>query len=101
MSVAALDAQRQVAWFSCAALDAVGGVDVAAPGVDVVSAKPGGSTQLMSGTSMATPHIAGLAALYLQKTPKLTAAALWKVLQARCQPAGLASDVGSGLAQVP
>ena len=101
MSVAALDAQRQVAWFSCAALDAVGGVDVAAPGVDVVSAKPGGSTQLMSGTSMATPHVAGLAALYLQKTPKLTAAALWKALQARCQPAGLASDVGTGLAQVP
>ena len=101
MSVAALDAQRQVAWFSCAALDSVGGVDVAAPGVDVLSAQPGGSTQLMDGTSMATPHVAGLAALYLQKTPSLTAPKLWLALKGRCVPAGLASDVGTGLVQVP
>jgi subtilisin family serine protease len=101
MAVAAIDEQRMVADFSCAALDAVGGVDIAAPGVEVVSAKPGGSVQLMSGTSMATPHVAGLAALYLQKKPSLTATELWKALQERCVPAGLASDVGSGLVQAP
>lgn len=101
MSVAAVDAQNRVAWFSCSGIDAVGAVDIAAPGVDVVSAKPGGSTQPMDGTSMATPHVAGLAALYLQKSPKLGAAALWKQLQASCLPAGTASDVGSGLVQAP
>lgn len=101
MSVAAVDEQNLVAWFSCAGMDAVGAVDIAGPGVDVVSAKPGGSTQLMSGTSMATPHVAGLAALYLQKNPKLGAVALWKLLQASCVPAGTASDVGSGLVQAP
>ena len=37
---------------------------VAAPGVDIVSAKPGGGLTTMSGTSMACPHVAGLAALW-------------------------------------
>ena len=37
-------------------------VDYAGVGVDVVSMKPGGSYQTMSGTSMASPHVAGLIA---------------------------------------
>lgn len=35
-------------------------VDTAAPGVDVVSTRMGGGTTTLSGTSMATPHVAGL-----------------------------------------
>lgn len=101
LAVAAVDAQKQVAWFSCATMDQIGTVDVAGPGVDVVSAKPGGSTQSLSGTSMATPHVAGLAALYLQQNPKLTSAQLWAKLVERCTPAGAASDVGQGIVQAP
>jgi subtilisin family serine protease len=43
--------------------------DLVAPGVDVLSAKPGGGYQLMDGSSMATPHVAGLAALLFEAKP--------------------------------
>lgn len=42
-----------------------GYVDVAAPGVDIISPAPGGTYQMITGTSMATAHISGLLALVI------------------------------------
>lgn len=69
-------------------------VNLTAPGVDIASAWPDGSYALMSGTSMAAPHVTGIAALYkdtygdapfevvkkwliAQATPNVSAGAPW------------------------
>ncbi|MFI2801188.1 S8 family peptidase [Bacillus cereus] len=44
-------------------------IAVCAPGVDIISTVPGGHFELMSGTSMAAPHITGIAALLLAHHP--------------------------------
>jgi subtilisin family serine protease len=59
IAVAASDFSDKVAGFSSRGPE----VDFIAPGVDVVSAKMGGGFVSYSGTSMAAPHVAGMAAL--------------------------------------
>ncbi|MGE3859131.1 MAG: S8 family serine peptidase, partial [Nitrososphaeraceae archaeon] len=46
-------------------------VDVAAPGVDIISTYNGTNYGILSGTSMAVPHVTGLAALLMMQYPNL------------------------------
>jgi subtilisin family serine protease len=78
-------------------------VDVAAPGVDVMSTGPGGRTQLFSGTSAATAFTSGAVALLLQQRPALDQAEVSKILRETAKdlgPAGPDTEFGYGLVDV-
>ena len=76
LSVGAIDKHNKVADFSSSQRfkrkkDPIA-PDLVAPGVDIISARPKNRYQLMSGTSMAAPHISGLAALLWEANPTAT-----------------------------
>jgi subtilisin family serine protease len=107
MAVAALDGQLAVAPFSNGGINPNGGqVDIAGPGVAVFSSLPvaSGLRGVLSGTSMAAPHVAGIAALHLQARgiANTSAQALWQILVSTAKRLNLpALDIGAGLVQAP
>lgn len=66
--------------------------DLVAPGADVLSCIPDGKFARMDGTSMATPHVAGLAALLLQAKPDASAADIEAAILKSCQLPGTMPD---------
>jgi subtilisin family serine protease len=98
VSVAAVDINLQPASFSSR-----GKVDIAGPGVNVFSSWPRPTLHnTISGTSMATPHVSGCAALWAQTSPSLRGVALRAKLFATARPLPFAASiVGHGLVQAP
>jgi subtilisin family serine protease len=104
MAVAAVDSDLQVASFSNGGINPRGGgVDIAGPGVSVFSSFPMPERyKRLMGTSMATPHVAGVAALWAQSDPGLRGQTLWRALERSALEIGLPKrDVGAGLVQAP
>ncbi|MEB5479326.1 alkaline protease [Shouchella clausii] len=85
MAVGATDQNNNRASFS----QYGAGLDIVAPGVNVQSTYPGSTYASLNGTSMATPHVAGAAALVKQKNPS------WSNVQIRNHLKNTATSLGS------
>ncbi|MGW1776152.1 S8 family serine peptidase [Streptomyces sp. NPDC002104] len=69
-----------------------GVIDVAAPGSNVYSTAPGGGYSTKSGTSMATPHVVGVAALIASANPSFTPAQIRAALATQANDTACPSD---------
>jgi subtilisin family serine protease len=98
MAVASLDSNLSPSAFSN-----IGKIEIAAPGRDVFSSVPRPTRYgVKSGTSMATPHVAGCAALWAESSTALRGMNLWNRLRSAAKPLPFsASRVGAGLVQAP
>ncbi|USQ81501.1 S8 family serine peptidase [Ornithinimicrobium faecis] len=115
LTVGAVDHNEDIAYFSSRgprAGDHAVKPEITGPGVDIVAARAGGTNPLfpvneyyayMSGTSMATPHVAGAAALLAQARPELDAMELKSVLVGSAVPNDelRVLDQGAGRVNVP
>lgn len=103
IAVGALNPQMRVAFFSNGGLNTNGGeINVAAPGVSVFSSYRDGTHRRLDGTSMATPHVAGVAALLAQANPAASGRQLSDLIVNSVKTLSLAAqDVGNGLIQAP
>ncbi|MBV2127519.1 S8 family serine peptidase [Arsukibacterium indicum] len=98
VSVAAVDSNRNLASFS----QRNSQVEIAGPGVNVSSTWRNGGYNSISGTSMASPHVAGVAALVWSNHPSCSASQIRNALNTTAQDRGAAgrdNSYGFGIVQ--
>ncbi|MCX4991127.1 MULTISPECIES: S8 family serine peptidase [unclassified Streptomyces] len=110
LTIGAVDSADEAAYFTSAGPrygDNALKPDLSAPGVDILAARSGlvdgsGSYTSMSGTSMATPHVAGVAALLAEEHPDWTGARLKDALMSTSKQLDASVyQLGSGRVSVP
>ncbi len=104
VAIGAVDSAKVIASFSSRGVKPGAGVwnpvTLSGPGVNVYSTYKGGGYATMSGTSMATPHVAGGAVLIKQRHPNYTPAQVKALLQSSAEDLGVAGKdptYGAGL----
>ncbi|QQZ64460.1 S8 family serine peptidase [Paenibacillus sonchi] len=95
IAVGAIDSGNKRAFFSAKGPD----LDLVAPGVKVLSTLPSNQYGMKSGTSMAAPHVTGVAALILEKNKKLSPGEVADILESTAKPLGLVPEYGHGIVQ--
>ncbi|MFC0629331.1 S8 family serine peptidase [Kribbella deserti] len=112
LAVGAVDRDDKLAGFSSRGPRLIDGAikpEVTAPGVDIVAGRAAGTNlghdvgqyyTAMSGTSMATPHVAGAAAILAQHHPDWTGAQLKAVLAGTAKPSRNVSVTGQGTGRI-
>ncbi|MFC0015454.1 MULTISPECIES: S8 family peptidase [Allobacillus] len=95
VAVAAVDENNQRGSFSSVGSQ----VELSAPGVQILSTVPGNGYDSYNGTSMASPHVAGVAAQVWQAKPGLSNVQLRQLLRDTAEPLGAQREYGYGLVQ--
>jgi subtilisin family serine protease len=103
LSVGALDSNLNIADFSNRSINPTGEVDIAGPGVLIYSSWPMPMRyRTISGTSMATPHVAGIIALLWEQNPNTTPDQIIEKLKNLAKQLPLLGiDIGVGLSIAP
>ena len=93
ISVGAVDSSEDRASFSNYGED----LNVVAPGVNIYSTYPNNSYETLSGTSMASPHAAGVAGLIRSADPDLSVSEVWSIMEETAQEVGSSYYYGEGI----